>query len=113
MQRERDTAYGLTLVWALVAVHGCLFRRISPLPTMVAWPGGAAMQRERDTAYGLTLVWALVAVYGQQPSRAVRIAALVCVSLNMLLAIVSLLRWAAAMRPCGSPLVWPWCGAHR
>ena len=50
------------------------------------------MQRERDTAYGLTLVWALVAVYGQQPSRAVRIAALVCISLNMLLAIVSLLR---------------------
>ena len=52
------------------------------------------MQRERDTAYGLTLVWALVAVYGQQQSRAVRIAALVCLAANMLLAIISLLRWA-------------------
>ena len=64
MQRERDTAYGLTLVWALVAVCGSLFRQVSPVPAAVAQTGGAAMQRERDTAYGLTLVWALVAVCG-------------------------------------------------
>ena len=63
------------------------------------------MQRERDTAYGLTLVWALVAVYGQQQSRAVRIAALVCVALNMLLAIVSLLRCARTRRSC---VFWCW-----
>ena len=50
------------------------------------------MQTERDTAYGLTLVWALVAVYGAQSSRMVRIASLVCIAVNMLLATVSLLR---------------------
>ena len=32
MQRERDTAYGLTLVWALVAVCGSLFRQVSHMP---------------------------------------------------------------------------------
>ena len=58
--------------------------------------GALAMQMEKDTAYGLTLVWALVAVYGAQSSSAVRITALVCIGLNTLLAMFSLLRRKSA-----------------
>ena len=58
--------------------------------------GAVAMQMERDTAYGLTLVWALVAVYGAQGSSAVRITALVCIGVNTLLAMFSLLRRKSA-----------------
>lgn len=54
------------------------------------------MQMERDTAYGLTLIWALVAVYGAQGSSVVRITALVCIGVNTLLAMFSLLRRKSA-----------------
>ena len=54
------------------------------------------MQMERDTAYGLTLIWALVAVYGAQSSRAVRITALVCIGINTLLSMFTLLRRKSA-----------------
>ena len=62
--------------------------------------GAAVMQVERDTAYGLTLVWALVAVYGFQSSRLIRITAIVCVVINILLSMFSLLRRKS---PAGEP----------
>lgn len=59
------------------------------------------MQWQRDTAYGLTLIWALVAVYGAQGSSPVRISALVCVGVNTLLAMFSLLRRKSASERAG------------
>lgn len=54
--------------------------------------GVGVVQRFRDSAYGLTLVWACVATYGEQRSALIRVVCLVCICLNTLVAIFSMLR---------------------
>ena len=52
----------------------------------------AIVQRHRDSAYGLTLVWSLVAIYGEQRSALIRVVSLVCICVNTLASIFSMLR---------------------
>ena len=52
---------------------------------------------QRDTAYGIVLVWALVAVYANQERWPMGIAALVCVAVNAVAVVLSVLRRRQAL----------------
>ena len=93
-QLALNPVHRLTLTRAQLAAHSAT--QLMLTVEMHCGAGAVAMQMERDTAYGLTLVWALVAVYGAQASSAVRITALVCIGVNTLLAMFSLLRRKSA-----------------
>ena len=52
---------------------------------------------QRDTAYGVVLVWALVAVYANQERWPMGVAALLCVAVNAVAVILSVLRRRRAL----------------
>lgn len=64
----------------------------------VCLPVGAFLTvTQKDSAYGVVLVWALVAVYANQERWPMGVASLVCIAVNGVAVVLSILRRRRAL----------------
>lgn len=94
--KMRVCQYQLPHCWvAVVNLHYA--PALAWTPTMLVFSGSYLTITQRDTAYGVVLVWALVAVFAKQERWPIGAAALVCVAINGVAVVISILRRRSAL----------------